>query len=253
MATAEEKVATNGEANGHAKTFKYGTRVFKIPHVDMAPELTKEERDNLAKSIQEHGVVQGIVVTEDDTVIAGHNRLFESARLNIPLKDLPIVVRKGSITPEEEEELVVVANFVGRKITAERRAHMAHYLRGKKYSLRRIAALLGCYHTTISEDLEKPDPLAPADAVVEPEPDEVVGQDGKKYRRKKPKKKAAEPAGDEAAAGPAMTAAQKKKFKDAKTVATKLLRVLVKTLDKIGLGEKHAKVLEAILEDVRGA
>jgi ParB-like chromosome segregation protein Spo0J len=270
-AKATEKAEANGAAtNGEAKpedktkglieataTFKYGTRKFKIPYIKLADPLTKEEEKELFDSIKSLGIIHPIVVTEDDTVLSGHNRLMLAHKAEIPLKDVPITVRKRDNTMEEQVEVSQAANFVGRKHTPERRASAAHMLRKLDFSARKIAKVLGCDHTTIMEDLGKPDPLHPELEHEESEDKTVVGADGKRHpakKGKKGKKKGAK--ATQTAAQINQAAADKRKaivFKKHRKNALSAVSLLIRTLDHIGLGDKHRDKLQKIMDECREA
>lgn len=277
-ATADVKVEVegNGQANGTAaktpapedKTkglvdpaavFKYGTRKFRIPYIKLADPLTKEEERELFESIKALGLIHDVVVTEDDTVLSGHNRLMLAHKAGIPLKDVPIRVRKRDNTMEEQVEVTQAANFVGRKHTPERRASAAHMLRKLDFSARKIAKVLGCDHTTVMEDLAKPDPLHPELEHEEPEDKTVVGQDGKRHPAKKGKGrkgKGKAAAAQKTGAQVNAEAADKRKalaFKKHRKNALSAVSLLMRTLDHIGLGDRYKDKCQKILDDIREA
>lgn len=264
-ATTEAPVETNGKAApapedktkglvDAAAIFKYGTRKFKIPYIKLADPLTKEEEKELFDSIKALGVIHAVVVTEDDTVLSGHNRLMLAHKAGIPIKDVPFQLRKRDNTMEEQVEVNQAANFVGRKHTPERRASAAHMLRKLDFSARKIAKVLGCDHTTIMDDLAKPDPLHPELEHEEPEDKTVVGQDGKRHPAKKKNK--AKKKGQKSGAQVNSEAADKRKllaFKKHRKNALSAVSLLMRTLDHIGLGERYKEKCQKILDDIRNA
>lgn len=265
------EAASNGSANGNghvapenktvgliepAATFRYGNRVFKIPYIKLADPLTKDEEKELFDSIKSHGIIHDIVVTEDDTVLSGHNRLMLAKKAGIPIKDVPIRVRSRDNTMEEQVEVTQAANFIGRKHTPERRASAAHMLRRLDFSARKIGKLLGADHTTIMEDLSKPDPLHPELEHDESEDKTVVGQDGKRHPVKKGKGKKGKKGAKAAATATQVNAnaALKRKqnvFKKYRKAALSAVSLAMRSLDHIGLGDKHKDKLQKILDEVR--
>ena len=262
--------AGNGQAKPEDKTkglvdtsaiFKYGNRKFRIPYIKLADPLTKEEEKELFESIKSLGVIHDVVVTEDDTVLSGHNRLMLAHKAGVPLKDVPIRVRKRDNTLEEQVEVTQAANFIGRKHTPERRASAAHMLRRLDFSAHKIGKLLGCHHTTVMEDLSKPDPLHPELEHEESDDKTVVGADGKRHPAKKGKGRKGKKGGKSAKV--AKTSAQinqeasdrrkLKSFKKNRKNALSAIGLLVRTLDAIGLGDKYRERLQKILDEVRSA
>ena len=65
------------------------------------PELSQEERDQLAASIREKGVIVPIIVDENGTIIDGHHRKAIADALGI---DCPTDVRRG--LPDHEKRLL---------------------------------------------------------------------------------------------------------------------------------------------------
>jgi ParB-like chromosome segregation protein Spo0J len=249
--------------------FKYGNRTFKIPYVKLADPLTKEEDKDLEESIKALGVIHAVVVTEDNTVLAGHNRLMKAKKLEIPLKDVPIQVRKRDAGTEEQIEVAYASNFIGRKFTPERRAHAAHMLAKLDFSARRIAKVIGVHHTTVIDDLSKADPFALPEEEEEEEATEggeaatngaaaggkkkakkggkdfVIGSDNKKHPKKKKRK--AKSADQEVVANQRAKLVRRKWKKNAITA----IGLLVRSLDRLGIGEKHAAKLQALMDEVR--
>lgn len=242
--------------------FKYGTKKFKVPYVKLADTPTQEEDKELEKSLKEFGIITPVVITDDEvpTVISGHRRLMKACKLGIPIKDVPFHVRKRDKDDDTRIESTFVANFLQRKMTPERRAHSAHILRKLEYSARRIGDLLGFDHTTIIEDLAKPDPLAKAELEIETDKPAgaagtVVGRDGKRHPTKKPptKKRVQQITKTDIEQG-VKTARQKKAKKAAKNNAIKAVHLLMRSLDRLHaekFGNKHKDYLQSLLDELR--
>lgn len=245
--------------------FKYGTKKFRIPYLGLADTPTVEEDKELEKSIKEFGVITPVVITDEDvpTVISGHRRLMKAFKLGIPFKDVPVHVRKRDKDDDTRIESTFVANFMQRKMTPERRVHSAHMLRKLEYSARRIGDLLGFDHTTIIEDLAKPDPLAKVEPEIEVErrpaaTGKVVGRDGKLHPVKNPgntnrTKRVQQITKTDIEEG-VKTVRQKKRRKEAKNNAIRSVQVLIRCLDRLSaekLGNKHKDYLQSLLDELR--
>jgi ParB-like chromosome segregation protein Spo0J len=267
--------ATNGQADApkgaaptgdvliekHA-TFKYGSRTFKIPYVKLMDSLTKEEDKELEDSIRSVGIIHPVVVDDNDVVLAGHNRLMKAHKIGLKINQVPIHVRKRDKSDEERLEVVFASNFVGRRYTGERRAHAAHTLRKLDFSARRIAKTLGVDHTTILDDIAKPDPLEKAELDYGGGPkkgkddkDYVIGSDNKRHPKKKKKRVQQVTKTDietEEGGEPAFASArQKKSFLKLKQATIKSINMAMRCLDRLGLGDIHKDALQTVLNDVR--
>jgi DNA modification methylase len=78
-----------------------------VPYIRNAKKHDKAQIDNVAKSIQEFGIVQPIVVDKDNNIIIGHCRALACKQLN--LEEVP-VVKLEDLTPEEANKLRLLDN-----------------------------------------------------------------------------------------------------------------------------------------------
>jgi disulfide oxidoreductase YuzD len=268
------EAASNGSANGNgqaapenktvgliepAATFRYGNRVFKIPYIKLADPLTKDEERELFESIKSHGIIHDIVVTEDDTVLSGHNRLMLAKKAGLPIKDVPIRVRSRDNTMEEQVEVTQAANFIGRKHTPERRASAAHMLRRLDFSARKIGKLLGCRPHDHHGGLVQARPAPPGAGTRRGR-----GQDGRRPgRQAAPGQEGQGQEGQEGGQGHAdgrpgqrRTPASSGSRTCSRSTARRPCRAVslaMRSLDHIGLGDKHKDKLQKILDEVREA
>ena len=75
--------------------------------------LDPKELDYLARSIQEHGLINPITITEDNLIIAGEQRYW--AAVQVGFDKLPVIVRK----PKDElelEEIRIDENLMRRSL-----------------------------------------------------------------------------------------------------------------------------------------
>lgn len=270
MASENGIPVANGEVDGAPKgeqlidktaTFKYGNRVFKIPFVKLGDSLTGEEDKELEDSIRAIGIIHPIVVDQNDVVLSGHNRLIKAHKIGMKLSQVPIVERKRDKSDEDKLEVVFAANFIGRRFTGERRAHACHVLRKLDMSAHRIGKMIGVHHTTVLDDLSKPDPLEKVeidtsggkDGAGVPEKGYVIGADGKKHPKRKKKKVKQVTATDieEVEGDEPLTGRKKKAFVSLKRATIKACNMLMRGLDKLGTGEIHRDTLQSILDEVR--
>jgi hypothetical protein len=265
-AEAPADVAQNGSANGEAaaepltklyhgkaapvKKMTIEGRDFFVPYEKLIDPLDLEEEDALVASIKDMGILVPVSVTREDVVIAGHNRLrIWCKRLRRPLSEIPLHVVDDPVDPLDQKaeiERVFASQFLGRRMTRERRAHAAHTLTLMEWSAHRIANLLGCDHTTILDDLSRADPLGdPAEAEAAPKPKsaKVKGADGRLYDRKKPAKPEK--------AKPEFTPRQVEKRAEYKSTGLKIVGTLMRVLDRLDLGDRFKARLEAVQEALR--
>ena len=108
-------------------TLNYKGVAYTAPFVDVMPPLTAEERAELKVDIATNGVAYDVLVSEDDEILDGHNRL--SIAIELGLTNVPIKVMHD-LTPEQKRERAADLNLHRRHLTREqRRAIIASRLR----------------------------------------------------------------------------------------------------------------------------
>lgn len=80
-------------------------------------KLEKEQEEILLKSIKERGIFHTLVVTEDGTILSGHQRWLIAKKLGI--KELPCRVLKVDPDSEEAEMIILEANMGQRVLSPE--------------------------------------------------------------------------------------------------------------------------------------
>jgi ParB-like chromosome segregation protein Spo0J len=106
------------------ETISLGTRTYTILFPDLASPLTTKDWAKLRKSIRLRGVVQPVVVDEEDQVIDGRARLHIVAEMK--LTNLPCNVSRG-LTAEGKRLLALSLN-AGRKLKAAQRRELVSFL-----------------------------------------------------------------------------------------------------------------------------
>jgi hypothetical protein len=164
-------------------TVSVGRRTFTILFPDLIPPLSADELARLRESIICNGVVNPIVVDEDDGVIDGGNRLRIAAELDAP--SIPAEVRAG-LTHEKKIELAYSLNADRRHMSAatlkrlkEERVARVAAARQEGKSIRAIAEAAGVSKTQVERDLSEAKATVPS-GTVEPVSGVVVGRDGKR-------------------------------------------------------------------------
>ncbi len=113
--------------------------------------LDEQALDELTASIRTHGVLQPILVREDESgnlfIVSGERR-FQAAKL-AELVDIPAIITDG-----EPAEIAIIENLLRENLTAIEEAEAIERLRAvHDYGLAELAQALGKSDSTISEIL----------------------------------------------------------------------------------------------------
>lgn len=168
---------------GVMKTIKHQGKTYRLPFADLFRPLNESERSRLEESIEKHGVRHPVIVYAGNLVIDGGNRLEIGAEFDL---DVPIV-DVGDYGAEAARELAITLNRDRRHLTpdeqqaarAERIERVAEK-RAEGKSLRAIAEEEGVSAPQILADIKEAGVKG-----LTPEPDKVVGKDGKRQSSKK--------------------------------------------------------------------
>lgn len=130
------------------KTITADGVTYTCPFFDAMPPLAPDERADLAADIQANGITVPVVVTDDNEVIDGHNRLEIAAELGIT--DVPVTVLTG-LFPEQKRERAEDLNLHRRHLD---RDHMQAFITGRlkadpARSNRAIAEAVNVDHKTV--------------------------------------------------------------------------------------------------------
>lgn len=85
-----------------------------IPYANNAREHSDQQIAQIAGSIREYGFNNPILIDEDNTVIAGHGRLY--AAMKLELKDVPCV-RLSHLTETEKKAYILADNKIALNST----------------------------------------------------------------------------------------------------------------------------------------
>lgn len=143
----------------------------------LMPNLTIDEYEDLRESIRDRGVLVPIEVDENGTILDGHHRLQACEELGI---ECPRIVREG-LTDDQKVAHVLTLNLDRRQLDRDQRAELVKQLRHRQMSIRAIAEVVKVSPATVHADL-----AGVQDRTPEPEP--VVGRDGKAYQARRPPK-----------------------------------------------------------------
>ena len=80
------------------------------PHPQNARQHSEDQVIQLAKSIQEFGFTQPILVDENDTILAGHGKWLAACQLG--LSDVPVIVLRG-LTEIQKRAYLIADNQLG--------------------------------------------------------------------------------------------------------------------------------------------
>lgn len=161
------------------KTIHTNSKTYTCPFYDLMPPLTAEEHAELAADIKEHGVTVAVVVTDDDEVIDGHNRLEIAAELG--LVSVPVEILSG-LTLAQKRQRAVDLNLHRRHMTRQQKQEIiARRLKeDPSQSDREIAAVVGVEHKTVGAARSR---LEAAGEI--PQLSSTKGRDGRSRRRPK--------------------------------------------------------------------
>ena len=143
---------------------------MRLEQYQLLPGLTIDEYDSLKADIAKRGVQVPVEYDEEQNILDGHHRVKICKELEI--KDWPRVVRIG-MSEADKTEHVLALNLDRRHLSKERRQELVAKLRGKGWSVRRIADRLKVGVATVSRDANA--------GVPNGTPATVTGKDGKHY------------------------------------------------------------------------
>lgn len=129
----------------------------KTPYADLLPPLSTEEFEALKSDIKERGVLQPILVDEDDNILDGHNRY----RID---KNAPRKVVAG-LSELEKQAFVLSSNTKRRNLSPEQKAEIRRVQRelalklretdAKRWTQARIGKLFGVRQELICKWMDK--------------------------------------------------------------------------------------------------
>ena len=117
---------------------------------DLLPPLNKRSLDRLREDLQAHGVVNPILVTEDDEIVDGRHRMQLAKELGIPC---PVETVKGDRL--ELLHRAIVSNTASRKLTRGQRDDILRQLLDEGMDQRSAAALLGVSQPTVHRAMRR--------------------------------------------------------------------------------------------------
>ncbi len=157
-----------------------GNQTFHILFPDLLRKLTSEELTGLKASIEQHGVVDAVIVDEAFGVMDGQHRLKIASELGLDF--VPFQIHAG-LDDASKQELAVALNIERRQLTQDeqqverqKRIDRVAESRREGKSLRTIADEEGVSHPQIIADLRE---ATGKGLPVEPETGRVQGRDGK--------------------------------------------------------------------------
>jgi hypothetical protein len=130
-------------------TIFYNGTAYTCPFVGALPPLTADEERELQADISARGVIVPVVITDEQEVIDGHNRLKIAAALGLP--DVPMKVFAG-MTAAQKLEMAADLNLHRRQLTRQQmREIVAQKLRADpSRSNNAIAAEVGVDDKTVA-------------------------------------------------------------------------------------------------------
>jgi hypothetical protein len=155
MAKEKEGDAAVAETLPQIDTLEFNGKVFLLPYRDDCIDLNEEERRGLKASIQEHGIIDPIVINKrNNHVLGGRNRLEIAKELELPKGEVPL---KWVDIDDESTELSICMNLLasGRGWTKTARRFSVKKLFDRGHKIREIARMLRTPHSTVQVDLEK--------------------------------------------------------------------------------------------------
>ena len=126
---------------------------LKTPFIDLLPPLSTDEREALEKDIAIHGVINPVVVDEDNNILDGHHRY--DIEKNPPIK------RLCGLSDAEKRAFVQSSNQKRRNMTPEQKKALREEMietamqlkeeDPKKWTQQRIADCLGVAQQTVAD------------------------------------------------------------------------------------------------------
>jgi ParB-like chromosome segregation protein Spo0J len=120
----------------------------KMNRYQFLPSLSLDEYEALRESIRKYGVIQPVIVDENNAVIDGYHRVKVCKELEI---EYPTRVIEGltELTEEEKENLSVSLNIKRHHLTKEQKKELALALREQGWTQERIASVFEVTQQTI--------------------------------------------------------------------------------------------------------
>lgn len=159
-------------------TICIGDEIFQTPYRELFRDLTTEEFGALEESIAEDGILDRILITEENDVVAGANRLLVAEKLKLPMNEVPIMRLEG-YSSERILRIVMQSNIARRQIeytewNVTRKSKIAKLLKeNPKSSNRSIAEKTGSNRGTVKAERERLEAAGEIEKVTE-----TVGTNG---------------------------------------------------------------------------
>lgn len=136
-------------------------------------DLPAKQFQTLRDDIEKRGVVNPILVDEQDKTIDGHQRRKACAELGI---ECPRIVMDG-LSEDDKLSLALALNLFRRHLSPSERMDAVQKMANLGMSQRRIAEATGVPRSTVQRDLKSGGPSGPP-ANVDPETGEVLDSSG---------------------------------------------------------------------------
>lgn len=184
LSREQSRQGTHEEARNVSQvpTIEYNGRVYTCPYHDVMPPLTAEELAALRADIERNGVICPVVISADDEVIDGHNRLRIAAELGLSV--VPINVMPATWTPDRKWTSAIELNLARRHLNGGQKRELSALLlkQNPDRSNRDIAAQVGIDHKTVAAVRKEGEAAGEI-----PQLAATTGKDGKKRpARRKP-------------------------------------------------------------------
>ena len=92
--------------------------------------LSQPDFERLKADIAERGILVPLILKQDKTLIAGHNRL--RAAQDLGLETVPVQYVETTLSPEQENAFVIKDNLLRRQLTAEQKSRLIADLYGEQ-------------------------------------------------------------------------------------------------------------------------
>jgi ParB-like chromosome segregation protein Spo0J len=135
----------------HADEIVFNGTTYRVAFGNLLPPLTDDEIRELRNDIKHRGVIYPIVVTDQNEVIDGANRLHIAAELG--LAEVPFTEKTG-LTPEEQRQLALDLNVHRRQLSraAKKRLIKEHLRANPTQSNKAIAMKLQVDDKTVAKN-----------------------------------------------------------------------------------------------------
>lgn len=120
--------------------------------------LSESDFERLKSDMAERGILVPLILKQDKTLIAGHNRL--RAAIDIGLEVVPVQYVETELSREQETAFVVKDNLLRRQLTAEQKESLIIRLYGKEIHKDNRGGDRGNQHTGGKSGKSSSEPLA---------------------------------------------------------------------------------------------